>query len=54
MKILGNVIKSPNDSRVYIATQLKNGIECLIISDREAKKSSAAMSVGVGSFQDPF
>jgi secreted Zn-dependent insulinase-like peptidase len=27
---------------------------CIIISDPEAKKSSAALSVGVGSFQDPI
>lgn len=54
MRVLGNVIKSKSDNRLYKAIKLKNEIECLIISDQEAKKSSAAMSVGVGSLQDPI
>lgn len=54
MKILGSVIKSQSDHRVYRAIKLKNEIECLIIFDQEAKRSSAALSVGVGSLQDPF
>lgn len=33
MKILGNVIKSKSDNRLYKAIKLKNDIECLIISD---------------------
>lgn len=54
MRVLGNVIKSQSDNRLYKAIRLKNDMECLIISDKEAKRSSAAMSVGVGSLQDPI
>ena len=34
MKVLGNVIKSQSDQRLYRAIRLKNEIECLIITDR--------------------
>ena len=54
MKLLGTVIKSATDRRVYKAVQLPNKLECLIISDSEAEKSSSSMSVAAGSFQDPL
>ena len=54
MKLLGTVIKSATDRRMYKAVQLTNKLECLIISDSEAEKSSSSMSVGAGSFQDPL
>ncbi len=53
MKNLGNVIKSISDKRTYKALSLKNDMQCLIISDKDAQKSSAALSVGVGSLLDP-
>ncbi len=53
MKVLGNVIKSASDKRTYKAIRLANELECLIVSDEEAQKSSAALSVGVGSLMDP-
>ena len=53
MKELGGVIKSKSDTRTYRAIELSNNIQCVIISDPEAKKSSAALSVAVGAFQDP-
>ncbi len=53
MKLLGNVIKSVSDKRVYKALQLPNELQCLIIGDLEAEKSSASLSVGAGSLQDP-
>lgn len=53
MKILGNIIKSKSDKRSYKAIQLANSIKCLLISDEEAEKSAAAISVGVGSLRDP-
>lgn len=34
MRVLGNVIKSQSDNRLYKAIKLKNDIECLIISDK--------------------
>ena len=54
MKILGNVIKSKSDNRIYRAIQLPNQIDCLIISDHEAEKSSTSLSVGIGSLLDPI
>lgn len=45
MKALGKVIKSASDKRTYKAIQLPNELECLIVSDQEAQKSSAALSV---------
>lgn len=53
MKVLGNVIKSASDKRTYKAIKLANELECLIVSDEEAQKSSAALSVGIGSLLDP-
>lgn len=51
---LGEVIKSPSDNRIYKAIKLENELECLIIRDVDALKSSAALSMGVGSFKDPI
>ena len=54
MKVLGSVIKSASDKRTYKAIQLANDLECLLVSDEEAQKSSAALSVGIGSLLDPM
>lgn len=48
------VIKSMSDRRVFRPLLLQNQLECLVISDRDAQKSAAALSVGVGSFSDPL
>lgn len=48
------VIKSISDKRSYKALLLGNQLQCLVISDKDAQKSSAALSVGVGSFSDPI
>ena len=53
MKILGNIIKSKSDKQLYKAFQLNNKLTCLAISDEEAEKSAAALSVSVGSLLDP-
>lgn len=47
------VIKSLSDKRIYRPLLLDNQLECLLISDQDAQKSAAALSVGVGSFLDP-
>jgi len=49
-----NVIKSISDKRTYRPLKLSNHIECLVISDRDAQKSAAALSVNIGSFADPI
>ena len=51
---VSKVIKSVSDKRVYRPFCLKNNIQCLVISDQDAQKSAAALSVGVGAFQDPI
>lgn len=53
MKLLGNIIKSKSDKQKYKLFKLPNEMTCLVVSDQEAEKSSAALSVAVGSLQDP-
>lgn len=48
------VIQSISDKRVYRSLRLHNNIECLVISDKDATKSAAALSVNIGSFADPI
>ena len=47
------ILKSPNDSRDYLAFSLENELEVLVISDPEADKAAASLSVSVGSGSDP-
>lgn len=42
------------DHRNYRLFRLPNGLECLVVHDNEANKASAALDVGVGSFNDEF
>lgn len=51
---IAKVIKSLSDKRVYRPLSLTNQLECLIISDKDAQKSAAALSVEVGSLHDPL
>jgi len=48
-----NIVKSPTDSRDYLAFTLKNKLQVLVISDPEADKAAASLSVTVGSGSDP-
>ena len=48
------VIQSISDKRVYRSLRLHNNIECLVISDTDATKSAAALSINIGSFADPM
>jgi len=48
------VIQSISDKRIFKPLELANNLQCLIISDKDANKSSAALSVAVGSFSDPL
>jgi insulysin len=45
-------LKSPNDRRRYKEVKLSNGLQVLLISDKETSTTSAAMSVSVGSIDD--
>lgn len=50
---LSKVIKSISDKRIYRPISLHNDLQCLVISDKDAQKSAAALSVEVGSLTDP-
>ena len=45
--------QSANDNRRYRAIRLKNDLTALLISDKDAEKSGAALDVHVGHFSDP-
>ncbi len=45
--------KSPNDYRDYLSFELDNRLTVLVISDPEAERSAASMSVLVGGGDDP-
>lgn len=48
-----NILKSEQDTREYRGLVLDNGLKCVLISDPDTDKSSAAMSVEVGYLSDP-
>lgn len=48
-----NIIKSQSDKRAYYYNRLPNLLKCLLISDKDADKSAAAMNVNIGSLFDP-
>lgn len=48
-----NIIKSKCDLRTYKYMQLSNKMRCILISDKEADKSAAALDVKVGCALDP-
>jgi secreted Zn-dependent insulinase-like peptidase len=50
---VANVITSPSDDRGYLAYQLENGLQVLVISDPHTDKAAAALDVRVGSGSDP-
>ena len=47
------IVKSSNDVREYRSIILDNKLEVVLVSDPLLKKSAAALSVAVGSFQEP-
>jgi len=47
------VHKSANDPRDYQAIKLANGMTVLLVSDKDASKSLAALALPVGSLDDP-
>lgn len=50
---IGTPIVSAFDDRHYKAIRLENGLKAVAISDPTTDKSSASLSVGCGSFNDP-
>ncbi|MEH6357497.1 MAG: insulinase family protein [Pseudomonadales bacterium] len=51
--VSNDIIKSPTDNREYLAFELENKLQVLVISDPEADKAAASLSVAVGSGSDP-
>lgn len=45
--------KSPNDTYSYRYLRLENGLQALLVSDPDAQKAAAALSVHVGSGENP-
>lgn len=48
-----DIITSPLDDRQYLAHQLSNGMQVLLISDPSADKAAAALDINRGSGNDP-
>ena len=53
LRIDNAITTSPNDARDYRHLVLANGLKVLLISDSQADKSAASLSVYRGSFDDP-
>ena len=51
--LYANIIVPKNETRKYKSIVLENGIQVILISDKEAQKAAAAIDVGVGSFDNP-
>lgn len=47
------LIQSPNDTSLYQAATLDNGLRVLLVEQADCDKSAAAMAVNVGHFDDP-
>ena len=47
-KVIDNIIKSPEDARLYRGLELKNGMKVLLISDATTDKSAASLDVHIG------
>jgi len=50
---VGNIVKSPNDSRDYEVFTLPNQLKVVIVSDPDADKAAASLDVNIGYFNDP-
>lgn len=48
-----SVLRSPADDRQYRYLRLANGLQVVLVSDPDADKGAAALSVAVGSFDNP-
>jgi insulysin len=47
------LMQSPNDKREYLALTLPNDLPVLLVHQKDAEKSAAALTVNVGHFDDP-
>ncbi|XP_061692661.1 insulin-degrading enzyme isoform X2 [Syngnathoides biaculeatus] len=51
--VVADIIRSPEDKRVYRGLEFNNGLKAMLISDPTTDKSSAALDVHIGSLSDP-
>ncbi|OXA44783.1 Insulin-degrading enzyme [Folsomia candida] len=51
--LLGEISKPPLDRRTYLGVLLPNGMKVILVSDPNTTKAAAALSVSVGSINDP-
>jgi insulysin len=47
------LLKSPGDDRNYRYFRLNNGLQVVLISDADADKAAASLSIDIGSFENP-
>ena len=47
-RVVGDIIRSPEDKRVYRGLEFTNGLKAMLISDPTTDKSSAALDVHIG------
>ncbi|XP_037637907.1 insulin-degrading enzyme isoform X1 [Sebastes umbrosus] len=52
-RVVGEIIRSPEDKRVYRGLEFTNGLKAMLVSDPTTDKSSAALDVQIGSLSDP-
>ncbi|XP_034408413.1 insulin-degrading enzyme-like [Cyclopterus lumpus] len=52
-RVVGDIIRSPEDKRVYRGLEFTNGLKAMLISDPRTDKSSAALDLHIGSLSDP-
>ncbi|XP_067330472.1 insulin-degrading enzyme isoform X2 [Channa argus] len=52
-RVVSDIIRSPEDKRVYRGLEFTNGLKAILISDPTTDKSSAALDVHIGSLSDP-
>ncbi|XP_029031759.1 insulin-degrading enzyme isoform X2 [Betta splendens] len=52
-RVVSDIIRSPEDKRVYRGLEFTNGLKAILISDPTTDKSSAALDVQIGSLSDP-
>lgn len=47
-RVVSDIIRSPEDKRVYRGLEFTNGLKAVLISDPTTDKSSAALDVQIG------
>ncbi|XP_023863299.1 insulin-degrading enzyme isoform X1 [Salvelinus sp. IW2-2015] len=52
-RVVSEIVRSPEDKRVYRGLEFNNGLKAVLISDPTTDKSSAGLDVNIGSLSDP-